>query len=67
MKWVTYLLSYFVTTETTIDSSLFLYYIPEYNVLQPSPLNEKVLKEKRKKLRETFDRVLKMYVSVKVI
>ncbi|KAF9811286.1 hypothetical protein SFRURICE_002655 [Spodoptera frugiperda] len=33
----------------------------EYNVLQPSPLNEKVLKEKRKKLRETFDRVLKMY------
>lgn len=37
---------------------------PEYNVLQPSPLNEKVLKEKRKKLRETFDRVLKMYVSI---
>ncbi|CAG9793748.1 unnamed protein product [Diatraea saccharalis] len=33
----------------------------EFNVLQPSPLNEKVLKEKRKKLRETFDRVLKMY------
>ncbi|XP_068618371.1 WW domain-binding protein 11 [Battus philenor] len=33
----------------------------EYNVLQPSPLNEKVLKEKRKKWRETFDRVLKMY------
>ncbi|XP_038206291.1 WW domain-binding protein 11 [Zerene cesonia] len=33
----------------------------EYNVLQPSPLNEKVLKEKRKKLKETFDRVLKMY------
>lgn len=33
----------------------------EFNVLQPSPLNEKVLKEKRKKLKETFDRVLKMY------
>ncbi|KAL1129228.1 hypothetical protein AAG570_013757 [Ranatra chinensis] len=33
----------------------------EYNVLQPSPLNEKVLKDKRRKLRETLDRVLKMY------
>ncbi|XP_044735324.1 WW domain-binding protein 11 [Chrysoperla carnea] len=33
----------------------------EYNVLQPSPLNEKVLKEKRRKLKETLDRVLKMY------
>lgn len=36
----------------------------EYNVLQPSPLNEKVLKDKRKKLRDTLDRVLKMYVSI---
>lgn len=36
----------------------------EYNVLQPSPLNEKVLKDKRKKLRDTFDRVMKMYVSI---
>lgn len=33
----------------------------EYNVLQPSPLNEKVLKEKRKKLKETFDRVMRLY------
>ncbi|KAK3925665.1 Protein EARLY FLOWERING 5 [Frankliniella fusca] len=33
----------------------------EYNVLQPSPLNEKVLKDKRKKLKDTLDRVLKMY------
>lgn len=33
----------------------------EFNVLQPSPLNEKVLKEKRKKLKETFDRVMKLY------
>lgn len=32
----------------------------EYNVLQPSPLNEKVLKEKRKKLKETFDRVMRL-------
>lgn len=34
----------------------------EYNVLQPSPLNEKVLREKRKKLKETFDRVMRLYV-----
>lgn len=33
----------------------------EFNVSQPSPLNEKVLKDKRKKLRETLDRVLGMY------
>lgn len=31
--------------------------------MQPPPLNEKVLKDKRKKLKETLDRVLKMYVS----
>lgn len=34
----------------------------EYNVYQPSPLNEKVLREKRKKLKETFDRVMRLYV-----
>ncbi|XP_071450096.1 WW domain-binding protein 11 [Hetaerina americana] len=33
----------------------------EYNVLQPPPLNEKVLKDKRKKLKDTFERVLKLY------
>lgn len=33
----------------------------EYNVNQPSPLNEKVLRDKRKKLRDTLDRVLSMY------
>lgn len=33
----------------------------EYNVLQPPPLNEKVLKDKRKKLKETLDRVMTMY------
>ncbi|CAH0545954.1 unnamed protein product [Brassicogethes aeneus] len=33
----------------------------EYNVNQPSPLNEKVLKDKRKKLKDTLDRVLSMY------
>lgn len=40
------------------------YAISEYNVMQPPPLNEKVLKDKRKKLKETLDRVLKMYVSI---
>ncbi|XP_018334780.1 WW domain-binding protein 11-like [Agrilus planipennis] len=33
----------------------------EFNVYQPSPLNEKVLKDKRKKLRDTLERVLNMY------
>lgn len=33
----------------------------EYNVNQPSPLNEKVLRDKRKKLRDTLERVLSMY------
>lgn len=32
--------------------------------MQPPPLNEKVLKDKRKKLKETLERVLKMYVSI---
>lgn len=32
-------------------------------MFQPSPLNEKVLREKRKKLKETFDRVMRLYVS----
>lgn len=40
-----------------------LVWFSEYNVLQPSPLNEKVLREKRKKLKETFDRVMRLYVS----
>lgn len=33
----------------------------EYDVNQPPVLNEKVLKDKRKKLRETFERVLRLY------
>lgn len=35
--------------------------------MQPPPLNEKVLKDKRKKLKETLDRVLKMYVSTSYV
>lgn len=42
------------------DDNHFPLLISEYNVLQPSPLNEKVLKEKRKKLKETFDRVMRL-------
>jgi len=35
----------------------------EYNPLEPPQLAEKVLKDKRKKLKETLDRVMKLYVS----
>jgi WW domain-binding protein 11 len=33
----------------------------EFDPTQPPRLNEKVLKDKRKKLKETFDRVLRLY------
>ena len=33
----------------------------EYNPVQMAPLSEKVLKEKRKKLRETLNRVMRLY------
>ena len=36
----------------------------EYDPTQPPKLNEKVLKDKRKKLKETFDRVFRLYVSL---
>ena len=36
----------------------------EFDPTQPPRLNERVLKDKRKKLRETFDRVINMYVSM---
>lgn len=35
----------------------------EYDPTQPPQLNERVLKEKRRKLKETYDRVIHMYVS----
>lgn len=37
----------------------------EYNPLEAPKLNEKVLKDKRKKLKETFQRVMKLYVSIR--
>ncbi|CAG2122027.1 unnamed protein product, partial [Medioppia subpectinata] len=33
----------------------------EYNVSTPPPLNEKVLKDKRRKMKETWDRLLRLY------
>ena len=33
----------------------------EYNVLAPPPLNDKVMKDKRRKLMETWNRVVKLY------
>jgi len=33
----------------------------EFNILAPPPLNEKVLREKRRKLVETWQRVMRMY------
>lgn len=35
----------------------------EFNVEQPSPLNEKVLNDKRRKLKETWDRVMHLYAK----
>jgi WW domain-binding protein 11 len=33
----------------------------EFNPLCPPPLNDKVLKEKRRKLHETWNRVMRLY------
>lgn len=33
----------------------------EFNVLAPPPLNDKVLRDKRRKLHETWNRVMRMY------
>lgn len=43
---------------------VFFYRCAEFDPTQPPRLNERVLKDKRKKLRETFDRVINMYVSI---
>lgn len=34
---------------------------PEFNPVQQPLLNEKVLRDKRKKLRETFERIIRLY------
>lgn len=35
--------------------------LPEFNPVQQPLLNEKVLRDKRKKLRETFERIIRLY------
>ena len=40
--------------------------LAEFNPIEAPKLNEKVLKDKRKKLRETFTRVFRLYVSLLV-
>jgi hypothetical protein len=37
----------------------------EYDPVNPAPYNIKVLQEKRKKVKETWDRVYRLYVSQK--
>lgn len=39
----------------------------EYSVDAPPPLNEKVLRDKRRKLKETWDRLCRLYVSTVMI
>ena len=39
----------------------------EFDPSLPPKLNEKVLRDKRKKLKETLDRVLKLYVGYLVV
>lgn len=42
---------------------IFFHFIlsTEFNPVQQPLLNEKVLRDKRKKLRETFDRIVRLY------
>lgn len=40
-----------------------VYLVTEYNTVEAPKLNEKVLKDKRRKLKETFQRVVRLYVS----
>ena len=46
-----------------VDVTYHVCFFSEYNPIEAPKLNEKVLKDKRKKLKETFDRVMNMYVS----
>ena len=48
---------------TRIDLIQFLT-VSEFNSTLSPKLNEKVLKDKRKKLKETFERVIRLYVSI---
>jgi WW domain-binding protein 11 len=46
---------------TTIFSELEKIDQMEFNPIQSAPLSEKVLKEKRKKLRDTLNRIMRLY------
>lgn len=43
------------------DSDHVTVLISEFNPVQQPLLNEKVLRDKRKKLRETFERIVRLY------
>lgn len=43
---------------------LVFFKLAEFNPIDAPKLSEKVLKDKRKKLKETFQRVIKLYVSI---
>lgn len=58
------IISFKSVIKTADLSTCWWFPFTEYNPMQPPSLNEKVLREKRKKLRETFDRVFKLYVSL---
>jgi hypothetical protein len=46
-------------------NEMFISCVPiEYNPEKKAPLNDKILKDKRKELRETLDPVMKLYVSL---
>ena len=44
--------------------AMFVCIFTEFDPIDAPKLNEKVLKDKRKKLRETFTRVYRLYVSI---
>lgn len=68
MKWVKILLRgsqlKSIFKLLCVDFNCFCAYISlstEFNPVQQPLLNEKVLRDKRKKLRETFDRIVRLY------
>ena len=44
-----------------------IFFVAEFDPSLPPKLNEKVLRDKRKKLKETLQRVLKLYVGYLVV
>ena len=56
-----------IYAEKKLSSDYVCVSIAEYNPIEAPMLNEKVLRDKRKKLRDTFDRVFKLYVSMTLV